>query len=320
MYMDTYIGWIQQLKQAFNFQVMIMSVDYRLAPEYRYPSPVEDVVRAYEHLILHLCVAPPKIITIGDSAGAALILETLFITHDPSMFEIVTDDGDDTYSGGRPLISELPRPAGTVLVSPLVTDETSAPSWQDNLKHDYISHHTAKVIKRDYFVNDDDDDDDLPPCQENNHVLGIAKLHTGFQAFLPTHVLMYLGNLEVLRDDALAFSYKAAEDGVQWTTVVEDCVHDWFCVREVVKDKSILDRADRVFVDFVYRAVGTHDNAATRRYSQALHTVHEEEASGENDDTDDDDDDDVVNALGDISLSTSSSSGKRSKSSSLLYV
>lgn len=315
MYMDTYIGWIQQLKQVFNFQVMIMSVDYRLAPEYRYPSPVEDVVRAYEHLLLSLRVAPGKIITIGDSAGAALILETLFITHDPSMFEIVTDD-DDTYSGG-PLISELPRPAGTVLVSPLVTDETAAPSWQENLKHDYISHHTAKVIKRDYFVNDDDDDNDDPPSQENNHVLGIAKLHTGFQAFLPTHVLMYLGNHEVLRDDALAFSYKAADDGVQWTTVMEDCVHDWFCVREVVKDKSILDRSDRAFVDFVYRAMGRQHDAATRRNSEGLHTVHEEEGGGETDDTDDDD---VVLSLGDISLSTSSSSGKQSKSSSLLYV
>ncbi|CAO3607375.1 unnamed protein product [Cunninghamella echinulata] len=324
MYMDTYIAWIQKLKELYNLKVMIMSVDYRLAPEYKYPAPVEDVVRAYEHLILGYEVNPQKIIATGDSAGAALILEMLFITHDPSMFEIVTDDIDDPNQQQQegPLIQELPRPAGTVLVSPLVTDETTSLSWKENVKYDYISQQTAKVIKKDYFesvsqnnkknnnkkkmINSNnnsnnssmkDEVDTLYDEEENEkQVLGIAKLQTGFQAFLSPHVLMYIGNLEVLRDDALQIAEKAKMDGVKWTTVAEDLVHDWFCVREVVKDKSIFDRADKTFADFVYRVISEYRHQQSmiditlRRASEGLHTVMEHEEDTITDDDDDDDD------------------------------
>lgn len=253
MFMDTWIQWIKVLKESYGMESMIMSVDYRLAPEYKYPSPVEDIVRAYESLTKTLDVDAEKIIVTGDSAGAALLLEMLFITHDPSMFEIVTDDQqqqDGSINSSGPTLSELPRPAGAVFSSPLVTDETTSESWKLNVKFDYISQYTAKVIKKDYF---EPVGPDSPP--DSNQILGIAKLETGFRAFLPEHVLMFVGNKEVLRDDALDLARKAEDDGCQWETVVEDCVHDWFCVREVVKDKKMLIRADTTFADFCYRAV-----------------------------------------------------------------
>ncbi|KAI8067933.1 Alpha/Beta hydrolase protein [Gongronella butleri] len=315
MYMDTYVGWIDQLKKAYGLTVMIMSVHYRLAPEFHYPSPVEDVVHAYEHLISDLGVNPHKVICTGDSAGASLVLEMLFITHDPSMFEIVTDEdgmqggGDDEDDGMDDLVQELPRPAGTVLISPIVTDESTSQSWKENVKYDYISQYTAKVIRRDYFevgVKGKGNDADggaggggaVPSSVQGDstahskNVLGIAKLQSGFQAFLSTHVLMYIGNLEVLRDDALEFAQKCKNDGVKWTTVAEDSVHDWFCVREVVKDKKILERADAHFVNFVYKAITEHRNMQSivdltmrRRTSDVLHTV------DELDDEEDDDED-----------------------------
>lgn len=244
MYMDTYIQWIKILKHNYGMEVMIMSVDYRLAPECKYPGPVEDVVRAYEHLVRTLNVDADKIIAAGDCAGATLVLEMLFITHDPSMFEIVTDDATG------PTLSELPRPAGAVFSSPIVTDETSSTSWKTNTKYDFISQHTAKIIKRDYF---EPLGPDAPP--DANQILGIAKLETGFKAFFPEQVLMFLGNKEVLRDDTMDLALKAEGDGVQWETVMEDCVHDWFVIREVVKDKKMLMRADIAFADFCYRAV-----------------------------------------------------------------
>lgn len=89
---------------------------------------------------------PDKIIVTGDSAGASLILEMLFLTHDPSMFEIVTDDPEE--EAGGPIISELPRPAGAVFISPLVTDQTTSESWRVNVKYDYVSQYTAKVKDR----------------------------------------------------------------------------------------------------------------------------------------------------------------------------
>ncbi|KAI9474092.1 MAG: Alpha/Beta hydrolase protein [Benjaminiella poitrasii] len=269
MYMDTNIAWIQVLKEKYGLNCMIMSVDYRLAPEYRYPSPVEDVVRAYEHLIDHLSVPSEKVIVIGDSAGAALSLEMLYITHDPSMFEIVIEDNES----GHPILQELPRPAGLVLISPLVTDETSSESWKVNQKHDYITHYTAKVIQRDYFEPNTQDED------EQQRVLGIAKLDTGFKAFMAPQVLMYVGNLEVLRDDALQLAMKAELDGVRWQTVIEDFVHDWFCVREVVKEKEAIKRADEVFADFCYRAVMGEEQTMVTSSRVSLEVIKEEECS-----------------------------------------
>ncbi|KAI8881197.1 alpha/beta-hydrolase [Backusella circina FSU 941] len=286
MYMDTNIAWIKILKEKYNLNCMIMAIEYRLAPEHRYPSPVEDVVRAYEHLIQKIHVPSEKIIAIGDSAGAALILEMLFITHDPSMFEIVTDDHGE--AGNDPILSELPRPAGTVLVSPIVTDQTTSASWQTNVKHDYISQYTAKVIKRDYFepISSKSKEDG----EEVNQILGIAKLQTGFTSFMPPQVLMYVGNLEVLRDDALDLACKAEADGVLWKTIAEDCVHDWFCVREVVKDKSILARADQTFADFCFNSVKSYFTTSmlNLRNDAGLEVVHEEDEEEEEEEDDDD--------------------------------
>ncbi|KAG1085484.1 hypothetical protein G6F42_021380 [Rhizopus arrhizus] len=250
MFMDTWIEWIKVLKHNYGMDAIIMSVDHRLAPEYKYPSPVEDVVRAYEHLTRTLHIDADKIIVTGDSSGASLVLEMLFITHDPSMFEIVTDDNANQDSSNVPKLNQLPRPAGAVFSSPLVTDETTSESWKTNVKYDYISQYTAKIIKKDYF---EPLGPDSPP--DANQVLGIAKLETGFKAFLPEQVLMFVGNRETLRDDALDLAMKAENDGVNWETVIEDCVHDWFCVREVVKDKKMLIRADTTFADFCYRSV-----------------------------------------------------------------
>jgi acetyl esterase/lipase len=308
MFMDSWIEWIKVLKTNYGMEAMIMSVDYRLAPDYKYPSPVEDIVRAYESLTKTLDIDPAKIIVTGDSAGAALLLEMLFITHDPSMFEIVTDD-----TSGGPTLNELPRPAGAVFISPLVTDETTSESWQCNVKYDYISQYTAKVIKKDYF---EPLGPDSPP--DANQVLGIAKLETGFKAFLPEQVLMFVGNKEVLRDDAVDLALKAENDGVNWETVIEDCVHDWFCVREVVKDKKMLVRADNTFADFCYRAVrqirpknvsmtvkstnyngiwyenngitNTSDYSSMRRSSEGLEMVPEEDEDNYEDDDDSDTD------------------------------
>ncbi|KAG1447684.1 hypothetical protein G6F56_009180 [Rhizopus delemar] len=246
MFMDTYIEWIKVLKYSYGLEVMIMSVDHRLSPEYKYPSPVEDVVRAYEHLTRTLNVKPENIIAIGDSSGATLILDMLFVTHDPSMFEIVTDETGKTCSDSAPVLNELPRPAAVVFSSPIVTDETSSVSWKENEKHDYVSQNIARIIKNDYF--EPSDSDSFP-------ILGIAKLETGFSSFLPEKVLMYIGDKEVLRDDALDLAEKAKKDNVNWKTVKEDCAHNWFMVSEIVKDKEVCRRAISTFADFCYHTI-----------------------------------------------------------------
>lgn len=54
----------------------IFSLDYRLAPEHRYPAALDDAVAAYQWLLGQ--GLPPNLISLaGDSAGGGLLLATL---------------------------------------------------------------------------------------------------------------------------------------------------------------------------------------------------------------------------------------------------
>ena len=60
---------------ATKWKVNTLSVDYRLAPEFRQPCQLQDCMDAYREL-LRRC-APEKIVLLGESAGATLILTML---------------------------------------------------------------------------------------------------------------------------------------------------------------------------------------------------------------------------------------------------
>ncbi|KAG1171367.1 hypothetical protein G6F70_007063 [Rhizopus microsporus] len=205
-----------------------------LAPEHKFPGPIEDVVRAYEYLISEIEVKPEKIIIVGDSAGAALLLNMLLITHDPTSFEMTKNH------------QALSRPAGIVLSSPFVTDKTCSESWKSNQKYDYITEYGMKVIKRDCF-------EDMQTTEYP--ILDITALQTEFSSFLSRKMLCFVGQLEVFRDDTLKFVNRLQQDDIDCQVVMEQCVHDWFCVREVVKNKSILRNADETFADYCFQTI-----------------------------------------------------------------
>ena len=74
------------------------AVDYRLAPETRFPGPLHDAVTAYFRLVDELHVPPENIVVAGDSAGGGLTLALLMYLRD----------------NGYPL------PSGAILMSPWV--------------------------------------------------------------------------------------------------------------------------------------------------------------------------------------------------------
>jgi epsilon-lactone hydrolase len=71
----------------------VFSIDYRLAPRYRFPTAADDVRSGWDWLIGDLGLAPKRVVIAGDSVGGHLIVDLL-------------------------LQPDVAHPAGAVLLSP----------------------------------------------------------------------------------------------------------------------------------------------------------------------------------------------------------
>ncbi len=112
------------------------SLDYRLAPEHRFPAAAEDTLAAYRWL-LDSGLAPERIIVAGDSAGGHLAL---------GLARELERDG-------------LPQPAGLVLLSPLVDHTFEVSGAGPRARRDPFFHrHRIKPIIGLYTGDADHDD------------------------------------------------------------------------------------------------------------------------------------------------------------------
>ncbi|EGO27799.1 hypothetical protein SERLADRAFT_435565 [Serpula lacrymans var. lacrymans S7.9] len=115
----------QILRYARKAKGRAFAVNYRKAPQYPWPCPLQDVLAAYLYLIdpppnaVHQAVPASKIVFAGDSAGGGLALTVLTILRDVGM----------------------PLPAGAVLISPWVDLTHSFPSIMKNTETDIIPPH-----------------------------------------------------------------------------------------------------------------------------------------------------------------------------------
>ncbi|KAI9482947.1 MAG: Alpha/Beta hydrolase protein [Benjaminiella poitrasii] len=241
MYMDVFMNWIHLLKDTHNINTLILSVEYSLAPEHKYPTPVLECVAAYEYLTTTLKIPGSKIILSGDSAGGALCLETLIRVYAPNILNDLNAPRTN-YS--------IDLPAGLFLVSPLVSANTSSWLWQ--YKEDLVTPLLASQVLKDYL--------NLPGATNLNelHVLKLTQIASGFDRFAPSHALAYVGDREVMRDDILSLVNtinQEVQSRVRVEVRRENYEHDWYFIREIVKaeDRDMLVQADLQFVAYAAR-------------------------------------------------------------------
>ncbi|ETI19367.1 hypothetical protein G647_09199 [Cladophialophora carrionii CBS 160.54] len=104
----------QMQRHARKLKARVFAPRYRLAPQFPFPSGLQDCLAAYLYLLdMH---DPSEIILAGDSAGGGMIVSILCMLRDQA----------------------LPLPAGAILISPWVDLSHSFPSLSGNAELDYI--------------------------------------------------------------------------------------------------------------------------------------------------------------------------------------
>ncbi|KAI7951699.1 hypothetical protein MJO28_007383 [Puccinia striiformis f. sp. tritici] len=175
----------------------IFAINYRLAPETKFPGPLHDVVLGYFRLLNDLSIPAQNIVFAGDSAGGGLVMALLMYLRD----------------------EHYPLPSAAMLFSPWCDLTMSCDSWETNQPYDFLPMPRA--------------DDPLHPVKCYLGEEGIKKWIThpyvsplfGDMHGLPP-LLIQAGDAEVLRDEITLLAHKASLHGVKVThEIYEDCVH-----------------------------------------------------------------------------------------------
>ena len=158
----------------------VLTIDYRVAPEYPYPAALEDAVDAVDWL-LERGYEMSRIILAGDSAGGGLAMALCMYLKDQ----------------GREL------PAGIIAMSPWTDLTASGPSYVENYEKDPLFGNTrdSLIYNKDYVGEEDASNPYISP------------LYGNFEGFPP--MLLQVGSIEMLLSDSVLVAEKARAAGVK---------------------------------------------------------------------------------------------------------
>jgi acetyl esterase/lipase len=170
---------------ASETDAVVVAVDYRLAPENRYPAALDDCVRGLEWLAAEadaLGINRDRVAVHGSSAGGGLAAATALRVRD--------EDG--------------PALALLMLVSPMLDDRTSSPSTHANTGFGAWSRE-ANVQAWRAYLGPDLDADRVPAYAAPARAQDLSELP-------PTFV--DTGDLDLFRDEAVEFASRLMWSGV----------------------------------------------------------------------------------------------------------
>ncbi|MGW0813020.1 alpha/beta hydrolase [Streptomyces viridiviolaceus] len=168
---------------SLHAECVVVSVDYRLAPEHPFPAAVDDTRAAHAWLVENaaaLGIDRHRIAVGGDSAGGSLAAALCL----------------DLRSRG------LPQPALQILVYPAVDDSYERPSWTEFADAPLVGTADAQWFRRQYIGDEDVAPNPLLTPLQATTLAGLA----------PAHVVT--AEVDPLRDDAEAYAQRLEEAGV----------------------------------------------------------------------------------------------------------
>jgi monoterpene epsilon-lactone hydrolase len=157
----------------------VLAINYRLAPEHRFPAPLEDALMAYGWM-LDLGLRPENVCFAGDSAGGNLVLGTIIGLRERG----------------------LPPPAAGVLLSPWTDLAATGESYVSRAEVDPILQRPMILtLAKSYLGEHGDPRNSLA-----------SPLYADLKGLPP--LLIQVGNRETVLDDSTMFADRARAAGV----------------------------------------------------------------------------------------------------------
>jgi acetyl esterase/lipase len=186
---------------AERLDIVVVSVDYRLAPEHPYPTPLEDCFAAFEFLHRHageLGIDPTRVVVGGMSAGGGLAAALTLLVHD----------------------RKRPAPALQLLVYPMLDDRTVLKNV-DGRFHRMWNQKSNAYGWRSYLGR-------APGSPEVTHHAAPARRES-FAGLPPAWI--GVGTLDLFHDEDLAYAARLREAGVPTSVeTVEGAFHGFDAV------------------------------------------------------------------------------------------
>ena len=206
--LDTHDTLCRELALAAG--VVVVSVDYRLAPEHRFPAAVDDCVAATRWVHAHaatLGIDPQRLAVGGDSAGGNLAAVVALTLRD---------------SGPREVFDALRH---QLLIYPATDMRRGTPSHEHN-GQGYLLTREMMAYYNGHYMGDASQDADWRAS---------PLLHPSLQG-LPPALVMTAG-FDPLRDEGLAYAQALAQAGVRCSHVCfERQIHGFILMGKVLDE------------------------------------------------------------------------------------